>query len=122
MARGTALCRCQLFISFFSNPSSSHSDSHPTTSKFREFLWPLISRLVGPATASPSNSAEVLNLCLVMFQTLRGDQSGILNLQDLANDWLELLLGHTTTEVGWISGIASVGTLTDCAFLGPDET
>ncbi|GAB1320503.1 USP domain-containing protein [Madurella fahalii] len=76
----------------------SRSDSCPTTSKFREFLWPLISRLVGPAIASPSNSAEVLSLCLVMFQTLRDDQPGILNLRDLANDWLELLLGHTTSE------------------------
>lgn len=67
--------------------------------KFRDFFWPQVSRLVGPAIGNPDNAAEVLCLCLEMLQTLRAAKSEIFNLKQLSTDSFELLLGYTTSEV-----------------------
>lgn len=78
----------------------SFADDEPTTfAKFREFFWPLISRLVRPAIASMDNSAEILELCFDMLQTLEQTQPEILDLKQLSNDWFSLLLDYTTSEV-----------------------
>jgi ubiquitin carboxyl-terminal hydrolase 34 len=70
-----------------------------TVAKLREFLWPLISRLVRPAIASTGNSAEILELCSDMLGTLEERQIGILDLKQLSTDWFDLLVDYNTTEV-----------------------
>jgi ubiquitin carboxyl-terminal hydrolase 34 len=67
--------------------------------KFRDFFWPLISRLVRPAIASTTNSAEILELCFDLLHTLEETQSGVLKLKQLSNDWFRLLLDYSTSEV-----------------------
>ncbi|KAK4157923.1 hypothetical protein C8A00DRAFT_29151 [Chaetomidium leptoderma] len=69
-----------------------------TVTRFRDFFWPLISRLVKPAIASTGNSAEILELCFDMLQTLEEAQSERLNLKQLSSDWFDLLLSYTTSE------------------------
>lgn len=71
----------------------------PSAAKLRGFFWPLVSRLVRPAITGPVDSTEVLNLCFEMLQTLGAAQSEISNLKQLSDDWFDLLLGYTTTEV-----------------------
>ncbi|KAK4237057.1 hypothetical protein C8A03DRAFT_16355 [Achaetomium macrosporum] len=80
------------------NETESLEEVDPTTTKLRDFLWPLVSRLVRPAIANPSRSAEVLDLCFDMLQTLQETQSEIANLKQLSDDWFDVLLGYTTTE------------------------
>ncbi|KAK4252308.1 hypothetical protein C7999DRAFT_27033 [Corynascus novoguineensis] len=77
----------------------SFADEETTIfAKFREFFWPLISRLVRPAIESMDNSAEILELCFDMLQTLEQTQPEILDLKQLSNDWFSLLLDYTTSE------------------------
>lgn len=84
-------------------PNTFLLDSSPgsadAAAKFCGFFWPLVSRLVRLAMARPNNSAEVLDLCFDMLRTLRDAQSDVVNLEDLSNDWFDLLLGYTTFEV-----------------------
>ncbi|KAK5664214.1 hypothetical protein OQA88_430 [Cercophora sp. LCS_1] len=69
-----------------------------STDQFRAFFWPLVSGLVGSAIANPSNSAEVMTLCLAMFNTLRTGQTEILDLKKHMNEWAMLLLDYETSE------------------------
>ncbi|KAK3380099.1 hypothetical protein B0T24DRAFT_519847 [Lasiosphaeria ovina] len=73
-------------------------EPNATTDEFREFFWPLVSGLVGPAIAHAGNSTEVLHLCYQMFEALRDVQSRILDVQKLLDDWSRLLLAYTTFE------------------------
>lgn len=79
--------------------SNSAEEVSPTVARFRHFFWPLISRLVKPAVASSGNSAEVLDLCFDMLQSLEEDQPETLQLKELSNEWFSLLLCYTTSEV-----------------------
>lgn len=91
----TAVTNLPLTVTFFRSPQEVDS----TTAKFRDFLWPLVSRLVRPAIAKPEHSAEVLDICFLMLRTLQEARSEITNLQRLSDDWFDLLLSYTTTEV-----------------------
>jgi ubiquitin carboxyl-terminal hydrolase 34 len=84
-----------------SSPNSAVEEASPIVARFRDFFWPLISRLVKPAIASPGNSAEILELCFDMLQTLDEAESTIVNLKQLSNEWFGLLLSYTTSEVCW---------------------
>lgn len=74
-------------------------EPHAAAGEFREFFWPLVSRLVGPAMRQPHNSGELLNLALSILKLLRGSGSPIFDVQQLLADWGDLLLSYTTYEV-----------------------
>ncbi|AEO57729.1 hypothetical protein MYCTH_2304264 [Thermothelomyces thermophilus ATCC 42464] len=69
-----------------------------TIAKFRDFFWPLVSQLVGPAISKTDNSTEILELCFDMLQTLEETHPGSPNLEQLSHHWLNLLLNYTTSE------------------------
>ncbi|KAL2259798.1 hypothetical protein VTK26DRAFT_6391 [Humicola hyalothermophila] len=76
----------------------SSPDIVAPATKLREFIWPLVSRLVGPAISKPSNSTEVLGLCFELLQALRSADSEILDLEQLSKDWFSHLLNYVTDE------------------------
>ncbi|KAK3357400.1 hypothetical protein B0T25DRAFT_452553 [Lasiosphaeria hispida] len=73
-------------------------DPDATTIKFRDFFWPLVSGLVRPAIGNPGIAAELLDLCLSMFKTLRAARSSVLDIQKHLHDWTGLLLSYITYE------------------------
>ncbi|KAM7221465.1 ubiquitin carboxyl-terminal hydrolase 34 [Rhypophila decipiens] len=78
--------------------SGAESGTDPVVASFREYFWPLVTDLVGPAVKRGTHSVELLDLCLNMFKILRAGHSPILNIQKLLIDWSGLLLSYTTTE------------------------
>ncbi len=86
---------------FGANIGADNSRSEPdiTATRFRNFFWPVVSSLVGPAISNPTNSGEVLELCLGMLGRLRDARSSTLDMQKHFNDWNSLLLDYTTFEV-----------------------
>ncbi|KAK3375132.1 hypothetical protein B0H63DRAFT_268265 [Podospora didyma] len=77
---------------------ANHVADDMTTAKFRDFFWPLVSGLVGPAINRASNSTEALDLCYQMFVALRDARPQILDIQILWDEWIDLLLHYTTFE------------------------
>ncbi|KAK4106515.1 hypothetical protein N658DRAFT_21639 [Parathielavia hyrcaniae] len=73
-------------------------ETSPIFARFRDFFWPVISRLVKPAVANRSNSAEILDLSFDMLQILEEAQSETLKLKQLSKEWFSILLGYTTSE------------------------
>lgn len=66
---------------------------------FREFFWPLVSGLVGPAMSQPRTSDELFTLAFSMLNLLLETGSPFLDIQRLLADWGDLLLSYTTFEV-----------------------
>ena len=69
------------------------------TSRFQAFFWPLVSDLVKPAITQVANSAELLDLCLSLFKTLKDAHSPIVDTRKHLDDWGGLLQNYTTFEV-----------------------
>jgi ubiquitin carboxyl-terminal hydrolase 34 len=70
-----------------------------TAEDLHDFLWPIVSGLIGPAVSVPQNSHEVLGLSLSILKLLRASKSAILDIRQLLADWGDLLLSYTSYEV-----------------------
>jgi hypothetical protein len=71
-----------------------------STDEFTVVFWPMVSTLIPITAQLPYQCDELFSLCHALFKRL-GDSSYLesISIEDLLQDWADLLLSHTSDEV-----------------------